>query len=406
MNVISGINFKYDGDTVMDDEAISSGSTSETEILSDSGTPVIEYDEEENMLDQRVCQIFNDQSFCYKDLSIKYNDEDAHASINKWLTHAVKQMQTENNGKLTTQLVDEYPRKKIKTSTLHGHATSHAKGRRNFMEDAACAFTMNVIIAGQIQEAKVYAVFDGHGKHNMAALRENKGIDCSQYCKKNIQRVLKNVLEMFCVEGKDFEIYDALKLSFVLLDEEYRMYRSNKFPKIKKSMFGTTASVSMILQNKLWVANVGDTRTFISNSEKCIPLTYDAKAGDSLINGCISKRNGKIRNGRVNGTLAVCRALGNEFLRNGYIKIITPRPKIVMLPLEDVKRYHTYLVIACDGFFEGNTILPVSSTEQVHNVVQTMSQNDKSTSQISSTLVASALNAGTGDNLTVMVVPL
>ena len=51
-------------------------------------------------------------------------------------------------------------------------------------------------------------------------------------------------------------IWDALKACFLILDEDY------------EGDDGTTATVAMILEDKIWIANVGDSRIILVKDER------------------------------------------------------------------------------------------------------------------------------------------
>ncbi|MEC7839868.1 MAG: PP2C family serine/threonine-protein phosphatase [Chlamydiota bacterium] len=376
------------------------------------GTPALEFSSDteelsdtENLMETRIQEIFKEAKYCWIDLHVKYCDSDAQSSIKKWLGYAEDQMQHEKESILKYCYKEDDALGKYYTERFNEGVVTHTTGKRKFMEDTACSFTMNVSLGSQQHQAKVYALFDGHGKSNMSKGNHDMGVDCSQYCRDNIQRVLQQVMDILAQDGCDYDIYNALKLVFVALDEEFRKYRKKEFPHIKKRYFGSTATLAMVLDNKLWVANAGDSRIFVSSSKKCTPFTYDAKANDSLINKCVNKRGGIVHDGRING-LNVCRALGNEYLREGFVKKITSRSKVTMLSLAEIKDERSHLILACDGLFEQRKNGLVGSIKDVHQIVQEMSKEGKSILEISQKLVSSALRADTTDNVTVMVVPL
>ena len=84
------------------------------------------------------------------------------------------------------------------------------------------------------------------------------------------------------------------------------------------SCAGTTATVVLITDDKVICANAGDSRTVYGtgwNSDgkagKGIPLSQDHKPDDAAEKKRIEAANGYVEQGRVFGTLAVSRALGD-----------------------------------------------------------------------------------------------
>ena len=104
-------------------------------------------------------------------------------------------------------------------------------------------------------------------------------------------------------------------------------------------------------QRVLYTANVGDARIVLCRNGKALRLSYDHKGMDENEGRRISKAGGLILNNRVNGVLAVTRALGDSYLKD----LVTGHPyttETVIQPDQD-----EFLVLACDG---------VSSPESAH----------------------------------------
>ena len=74
---------------------------------------------------------------------------------------------------------------------------------------------------------------------------------------------------------------------------------------------GCTANVCLIVQNKIYCANSGDSRTVISELGKPVALSIDHKPDDDIEKNRIHQAGGEIYNGRVNGNLNLSRALGD-----------------------------------------------------------------------------------------------
>ena len=96
-------------------------------------------------------------------------------------------------------------------------------------------------------------------------------------------------------------------------------------------------------QRVLYTANVGDARIVLCRNGKALRLSYDHKGNDENEGKRISKAGGLILNNRVNGVLAVTRALGDSYLKD----LVTGHPyttETVIQPDQD-----EFLVLACDG---------------------------------------------------------
>lgn len=93
----------------------------------------------------------------------------------------------------------------------------------------------------------------------------------------------------------------------------------------------------------LYVANVGDSRAVICRNGKAVRLTYDHKGGDEHEGRRIAKCGGMILNYRVNGVLAVTRALGDSYMKD----LVTGRPYTTETMVDP--ETDEFLILACDG---------------------------------------------------------
>lgn len=96
-------------------------------------------------------------------------------------------------------------------------------------------------------------------------------------------------------------------------------------------------------QRVLYTANVGDARIILCRSGKALRLSYDHKGSDENEGKRITNAGGLILNNRVNGVLAVTRALGDSYMKD----LVTGHPyttETVIQPDMD-----EFAIIACDG---------------------------------------------------------
>ena len=96
-------------------------------------------------------------------------------------------------------------------------------------------------------------------------------------------------------------------------------------------------------QRVLYTANVGDARIILCRAGKALRLSYDHKGNDEGEGKRISNAGGLILNNRVNGVLAVTRALGDTYMKD----LVTGHPyttETVIQPDLD-----EFMLIACDG---------------------------------------------------------
>lgn len=96
-------------------------------------------------------------------------------------------------------------------------------------------------------------------------------------------------------------------------------------------------------QRVLYTANVGDARAILCRNGKALRLSYDHKGSDENEGKRIANAGGLVLNNRVNGVLAVTRALGDAYLKD----LVTGHPyttETVIQPDAD-----EFVILACDG---------------------------------------------------------
>ena len=96
-------------------------------------------------------------------------------------------------------------------------------------------------------------------------------------------------------------------------------------------------------QRVLYTANVGDARIILCRSGRALRLSYDHKGSDENEGKRIANAGGLILNNRVNGVLAVTRALGDTYMKD----LVTGHPYTTETVIQpDVDEF---IIIACDG---------------------------------------------------------
>lgn len=143
-------------------------------------------------------------------------------------------------------------------------------------------------------------------------------------------------------------------------------------------------------QRVLYTANAGDARVVLCRAGKALRLSYDHKGSDHNEGQRVQKAGGTILNNRVNGVLAVTRALGDAYMKD----LVTGHPyttETVLIPTDD-----EFIILACDGLWD------VCTDQQAVDLIRNVT-DEREASRI---LVDHALREYSTDNLTVMVVRL
>jgi len=202
------------------------------------------------------------------------------------------------------------------------------------MEDAHAAVLDLDETGGQNSNA-FFAVYDGHGGQN-AAKYSGTGVH-----------------EKLVTEDayKSQSYVEALKRTFLDVDEDMKLVEGVNA--IGGS--GCTAVAALVTSdNRIFVANAGDSRAVLSCKGTAKPLSVDHKPGDAAEHKRITEAEGFVRFGRVCGNLALSRAFGDfEYKKNEKLtpeaQIITCDPEIMEHAIEDDDEF---LIIACDGIWD------------------------------------------------------
>jgi protein phosphatase PTC1 len=96
-------------------------------------------------------------------------------------------------------------------------------------------------------------------------------------------------------------------------------------------------------QRVLYTANVGDARIVLCRNGKALRLSYDHKGSDENEGKRVANAGGLILNNRVNGVLAVTRALGDAYMKD----LVTGHPYTTETVIQpDIDEF---IILACDG---------------------------------------------------------
>ncbi|KAG5209776.1 Serine/threonine protein phosphatase [Trichophyton interdigitale] len=232
-----------------------------------------------------------------------------------------------------------------------------------------------------------FGVYDGHGGEQMAL-----------YAGENVHRIVARQ-ESFA-RG---DIEQALRDGFLATDRAIL-----EDPQYENEISGCTASVAIVSRDKIRVANAGDSRSVLGVKGRAKPLSFDHKPQNEGEKARISAAGGFVDFGRVNGNLALSRALGDfEFKRAADLspeqQIVTANPDVTT---HEVTEDDEFLVIACDGIWDCQSSQAVvefvrrgiAAKQELHRICENMMDN---------CLSSDPETGGLGcDNMTMVIVGL
>jgi len=247
----------------------------------------------------------------------------------------------------------------------------NAKYRR-FMEDA---HVIEDKFNGSDSQG-FFAVYDGHG-----------GKTAAIFCQENFHKLLGEELSKLSEEDRDND---------AKIEEVFRTTYQRTDDAMKATIPSAGAcSVTCLIKKKrdsskfVYCANAGDSRAVLCRDGKAISLTIDHKATNQEEADRIVAAGGFIKNERINGLIAVSRALGDHCMK----MFIISEPHFTtteLLPGD------SFLILACDGVWD-----ILSEQTAVDLVIK-----DTDPLIMAKKLLVHAIKGGSTDNITVMVILL
>jgi len=232
-----------------------------------------------------------------------------------------------------------------------------------------------------------FGVYDGHGGDKVAL-----------YTGENLHKI---IAKQDAFKSRDFE--QALKDGFLAID---RAILSD--PRYEEEVSGCTATVGIVTNDKIYVGNAGDSRTVLGVKGRAKPLSFDHKPQNEGEKARICAAGGFVDFGRVNGNLALSRAIGDfEFKKSADLppeqQIVTAYPDVTIHDLSDDDEF---IVFACDGIWDCQSSQAViefvrrgiAAKQELSAICENMMDN---------CLASNSETGGVGcDNMTISVVAL
>jgi len=244
-------------------------------------------------------------------------------------------------------------------------------GRRKSMEDA-------MIIMGQVgydEYIDLFAIFDGHGGDSVALF----------------------ALEMFpfYIEKRIRKYRHDPKLALTLALSDL-----NESLKKREIEGGSTALVSLVVDNICYIANIGDSRAVMVSGGEAKRITFDHTPDCPSERSRIEENGGTVTSqvtkygkivSRINDVIAVSRSLGDF----QFSDVISAEPEIFVL--DDLE--NNYLILACDGLWD-----MISDEEAIIICNQYLNSEDNLIEEAAKRLRDISWYRGSTDNISVMII--
>ncbi|PBP18624.1 putative protein phosphatase 2c protein [Diplocarpon rosae] len=278
------------------------------------------------------------------------------------------------------------------------YGVSSMQGWRISMEDAHATVLDLQSVAEDSKEPKpagtesrlsFFGVYDGHGGDKVAL-----------FAGENIHPIIAKQ-DAF----KKGDLEQALKDGFLATD---RAILSD--PRYEEEVSGCTASVAIVSATKIFVVqgNAGDSRSVLGVKGRAKPLSFDHKPQNEGEKARITAAGGFVDFGRVNGNLALSRAIGDfEFKKSAELapeqQIVTAFPDVTV---HNISSDDEFLVVACDGIWDCQSSQAVvefvrrgiAAKQELSKICENMMDN---------CLASNSETGGVGcDNMTIIIVGL
>jgi len=323
----------------------------------------------------------------------------------RYIQNIIQQMMESNQPYLTA------PNTHVTTDSLEGKKLANGKtlvssiavaemqGWRKSMEDAHCTELQ------LFEDAAFFAVFDGHA---------------GELCAKQAKALLPALVL------KHRQADQANPSNFLKAYHELDAALRGRL----KDDSGCTAVSVLVTESVLSCANVGDSRAVLgrrleNGSYQTVALSDDHKPELDHERARIEEAGGRVENNRVNGMLAMSRAIGDFSYKKDEGRpvegqLVIPTPDIMTVPRN---ANDAFLVVACDGIFDvlsnEELVASVSKKIEEQRAAEKLAANAKLSPQsvakicekITQECLAPASPDGRGpaaaagtDNMTIMIV--
>jgi len=261
------------------------------------------------------------------------------------------------------------------------------QGWRVDMEDAH-THEPHLTISGQpFKTWSFFAVFDGHA-----------GAKCAQV---SSGRLLEVILSQQAFKNVEETKYDpdslakAIKAAFLQLDQELRELSDKS---------GTTCTALLITPKHFLFINCGDSRTILSRDDQKDSSVHFSTADHKPTNleekQRIQAAGGVVITQRINGSLAVSRALGDFDYKEdeklpATAQLVSAEPDVSIVERDQAK--DQFICLACDGIYD------VFSNDDLANYINSQMSLREELEQIATEVIDTSLHKGSRDNMSVIL---
>ncbi|XP_036118107.1 protein phosphatase 1B isoform X8 [Molossus molossus] len=270
------------------------------------------------------------------------------------------------------------------------YGLSSMQGWRVEMEDAHTAV---VGIPHGLEDWSFFAVYDGHAGSRVA-----------NYCSTHLLEHITNNEDFraaaksgSALEPSVENVKNGIRTGFLKIDEYMR-----NFSDLRNGMdrSGSTAVGVMISPKHIYFINCGDSRAVLYRNGQVCFSTQDHKPCNPREKERIQNAGGSVMIQRVNGSLAVSRALGDYDYKcvdgkGPTEQLVSPEPEVYELLRAEEDEF---IILACDGIWD------VMSNEELCEFVKSRLEVSDDLENVCNWVVDTCLHKGSRDNMSIVLV--
>ncbi|XP_048381199.1 protein phosphatase 1B-like [Stegostoma tigrinum] len=265
------------------------------------------------------------------------------------------------------------------------------QGWRVEMEDAHSAVPE---LQDQLKNWSFFAIYDGHA-----------GSGVAKYCAKNLLQHITNNQEFkgMIDGGSDSQaavqsVKRAIRSGFLNIDEHMR--NDSELGNNDMDRSGSTAVALLVSPTHIYFINCGDSRGVLQRDQSVHFSTEDHKPCNPREKERIQNAGGSVMIQRVNGSLAVSRALGDYDYKCVHGKgpteqLVSPEPEVMVI---ERSQDDEFVILACDGIWD------VMSNEELCAFVRSRLELTDDLEQICNLVADTCLYKGSRDNISIELV--
>ncbi|XP_048831013.1 protein phosphatase 1A isoform X2 [Brienomyrus brachyistius] len=284
---------------------------------------------------------------------------------------------------------------KMEKHNAHGegnslrYGLSSMQGWRVEMEDAHTAV---MGLPNGLNAWSFFAVYDGHA-----------GSQVARYCCEHLLEHITSNPDFRAGGGSGGgepsveSVKSGVRTGFLQIDEHMRAISEKKHGADRS---GSTAVGVLVSPRHIYFINCGDSRALLSRAGRVHFFTQDHKPSNPLEKERIQNAGGSVMIQRVNGSLAVSRALGDFDYKCVHGKgpteqLVSPEPEVYEIERSAADEF---IILACDGIWD------VMANEELCDFVKSRLEVTEDLEKVCNEIVDTCLYKGSRDNMSVILV--